>query len=80
MSLLDDAKPRPAGRVLTVIIRNDAPMVLCEDSPSYRSVRITLTDEQVAALQLHATGQSGPTVYRESVSRCILEPEITDEE
>jgi hypothetical protein len=34
------------SNILTVIIRNDGPMIHCGDSPSYRSIKIALTAEQ----------------------------------
>jgi hypothetical protein len=34
---------RLGPKTLRVIIRNDAPMIFCNDSPSYRSVEIELT-------------------------------------
>lgn len=61
------------GKTLTVMIRDDAPMIHCNDSPSYRSVRIELTDEQRDSIGLRATGvTSGNPIY-ESISKCWLE-------
>lgn len=37
---------------LTVIIRDDTPLIYCGDSPSYRTVSFSLTDEQVKMLEL----------------------------
>jgi hypothetical protein len=37
-------KTRLPGAVLTVIIRDDSPMIHCGDSPSYRTVSITATN------------------------------------
>ena len=51
---------------LTVVIRDDSPMVHAGDSPSYRTVRVTLTGEQVEALAL----RHGMEAY----SRAIVEP------
>lgn len=65
---------------LTVIIRDDAPIIYCNDSPSYRSVRIKLTAEQREALTLFATGTSGETILWETISRAIIEsPKDQDE-
>jgi len=64
--------PRYPSNVLTVIIRDDAPMVLCGDSPSYRAVSIVLTEEQIKALALYHTGSSGPVDLYETISRTIL--------
>jgi hypothetical protein len=60
---------------LTVIIRNDGPMIFCGDSPSYRSVQIELTDEQQEKLKLKYIGQSGGREYTEQYSLCFLEGE-----
>jgi len=59
---------------LTVIIRDDSPMVNSNDSPSYRSVQITLTEEQVKQLALLQTWTSGGKEYHEAISRCFIEP------
>ena len=58
---------------LTVIIRNDAPMVLCGDSPSYRTVVIDLTKKQKQQLELRETYRSGKIQYYEDISKAILE-------
>lgn len=64
----------PSGQ-LTVVIRDDSPMIHCNDSPRYRTVRLTLTPEQREALKLRCTGSSGGAAIYEEVSMCILEPE-----
>lgn len=53
---------------LTVTIRDDSPMIHCGDSPSYRSVQIELTPEQIAKIKLR---------QEEDFSRCWIEPELT---
>ena len=68
----------PGSRV-TAIIRDDAPMIHCGDSPSYRTVVFHLTAEQERALLLHATSQSGMQVHHEQLSRLILE-RVDDED
>ncbi len=55
---------------LTVIIRDDGPLVHANDAPSYRSVRIELSDAQLAQLGMHGM---------ESISRCFIEPEVLEE-
>ncbi len=50
---------------LTVIIRDDSPMVYCNDSPSFRTVRISLTSEQMEAIMF----RNG----HESISMAIIE-------
>jgi hypothetical protein len=55
-------------RTLTVIIRDDAPLVHCNDAPIYRTVQMQLTPEQVEAMRLRGT--------YESISKCWIEPEI----
>jgi hypothetical protein len=61
------------GNILTVVIRNDAPLIHCGDCPSYRSVRIELTDEQLNLLGLKWTSSSGKDDYYEEISRCFIE-------
>lgn len=63
------------ARFMTVIIRDDAPMIHCGDSPSYRTVKIELTDEQIGRIKLKNTSTSGGNKYYEEISRCILETE-----
>lgn len=69
-------KPSPyvfGPGVLTVIIRDDSPMIHCGDSPAYRSVRIALTDDQIAQMKLAHTYTSGGVSYYEQVSKCFVE-------
>ena len=58
---------------LTVIIRDDSPMVFCGDNPSYRTVSFSLTDEQCKLIELRHTGTSGKQEYHENISQAILE-------
>jgi hypothetical protein len=60
---------------LTVILRNDSPMIHCGDSPSYRSVQIELTQDQCEAIKPRWTGMSSGTDEYESISKAFLEPE-----
>ena len=59
---------------LTVVLRNDGPMIHCDDCPSYRSVQVVLTPEQCAAIAPRKTGSSGGVDEYEYVSRAFLEP------
>lgn len=60
---------------LTVIIRNDGPMIFCGDSPSYRSVQIELTPEQCKAITCKKVGTNcGKDIY-EDISKVFIEPE-----
>lgn len=72
---LNDFKDRLPNKWLTVIIRDDNPMIHCQDSPSYRSVLIELTDEQVQKMALRCNGMSGGNPIYETVSKCFIEPE-----
>ena len=60
---------------ITVVIRDDNPMIHCQDSPTYRSVRITLSDEQRNMIALHCMGLSGGTPIYEVISKCFFESE-----
>ena len=58
---------------LTVIIRNDAPMIFCGDSPSYRTVTFDLTEEQNKQIFLAHVGTNAGREVKEEISQCILE-------
>lgn len=73
MNKLMHTKNKPAGTRLTVIIRDDSPLINCSDMPSYRRVTITLTGEQIKKMMLEPTCQQGERVFHESVSKCFLE-------
>jgi hypothetical protein len=66
-------KYRTPGNQVTVIIRNDAPLIHCVDSPSFRTVRIALTPEQVNALELEWVSTSNGIDHYEEISKMILE-------
>lgn len=68
-------KTLAVGRVLTVILRNDAPIVHCNDGPSFRSIRIKLTRKQREQLLLEWGGSSGGADMYETVSNCFIERE-----
>lgn len=68
-------KDRLVPGAMTVVIRDDVPMIHCGDSPSYRTVRINLTDEQRQAMALHWTGSQGGTDIWEVISKAIVETE-----
>jgi hypothetical protein len=67
----------PTGK-LTIIIRDDGPLVHAGDSPSYRTVQIQLTPEQRKQIELRLTHSAGQEIYYESISQCILEPEFKE--
>ena len=60
-------------RTLTVIIRNDGPLVCANSSPTFRSVRLALTEEQAKSLDLRFTHSSGGDEFYESIAQCFLE-------
>jgi hypothetical protein len=59
---------------LTVIFRDDSPMIFCNDSPFYRSVQIELTKQQNEMLKPLQTGTNGLNKIYESISKCFIEP------
>lgn len=77
-SILKNTKSIPAGSRLTVIIRDDGPLIFCGDSPSYRRVTLDLTDFQINRLHLQPTRTSGTEVFFEAVSQCFLEDQRED--
>ena len=72
MSGRNDKMP---GGQLTVIIRNDGPLIFAGDTPSFRSVKIALTPEQREKLALHWSGTSAGREIHESISHCFIEQE-----
>jgi hypothetical protein len=61
--------------ILTVIFRDDEPMVCAGDSPSYRSVSIELDEDQVKMLTPRKSYTSGGKQYHEVISKCFIEPD-----
>jgi hypothetical protein len=51
-------------KIFTVIIRDDDPMIHAGDSPSYRSITLRLTDDQLDTLKLKSN---------EQISKCFIE-------
>jgi len=72
-------KSKLPGNKLTVIIRNDAPVIYCNDAPNYRSVTIELTNEQLQKLALRWIETSGGCEHYETISKCFIEPDDYDE-
>ena len=73
----DIPPPKQLPRTLRVIIRDDAPTVFLQDVPTFRSVAIELTDEQLAQVELLCTGMNcGQPIY-ESVSRVFFDEPLT---
>jgi hypothetical protein len=61
------------GQRITFIIRDDAPLIHCNDSSAYRRVTIDLTPDQIESIRLNATATSmGKPVFG-SVSKCFIE-------
>lgn len=69
---IEPAKKLP-GDTLTVVIRDDAPLAMCDGSPTYRSVQIKLTKEQRQEIALNATYQVAGKNYYERIERCFIE-------
>ena len=70
---MKESREKLPPKFLTVVIRNDAPLIFCDDSPSYRSVKVELTEEQRKALALFYVGSSGRRAYFEEISKCFIE-------
>lgn len=67
------ARTKPPGRVLTVIIRNDAPATHLGASSEYRSIHVELTDTQLTQLALACVGQTEAGYSYEAIDRCFIE-------
>jgi len=65
---------KPPGTKLTVIIRDDSPIIHCADVSVYRRVTIDLTPEQMHAIRVKATCTSMGNPVFESISKCFIEP------
>ena len=62
-----------SGDTLVVIFRDDSPMLFCDDSSSYRSVRVRLTAEQQQEILRRRVGAyNGEPIY-ESISKCFIQ-------
>jgi hypothetical protein len=59
---------------ITVIFRDDSPVIHYGDSPSYRTQVINLTPEQRDLITPKCTGTSFGNNIFESISKCIIEP------
>ena len=59
--------------LLTVIIRNDAPLFYCGDCPKYRSVTFNLTEEQIKKIGLSFIGTNNGIERYEEISQCFIE-------
>jgi hypothetical protein len=66
-------KTKLPGSKLTVVIRDDSPMVHCGDCPSYRTVVLSLTTQQQEALELRYSHTQNGNAFYESISHLILE-------
>ena len=67
-------KPRLPNKTLTVVIRDDSPLINAGDTPRYRTVQVELTDEQLQKLKLRYSHSSGMNLYYEEISQCFIEP------
>lgn len=61
--------------VVTVVIRDDSPMMNTQSPPRRRSVRIELTDEQLEVLALEWVGRSGGADIYEEIESMWIEPD-----
>lgn len=64
-------KYKECPKVLTFVIRNDAPLVCAGSTPKYRTVRIELTDDQVRKVRLKHVGTAAGTEIFEEISLII---------
>ncbi len=67
-------EPIIPNNILTVIIRDNSPMIFLQDAVSHRSVKIELTHEQVEQLKLNWIGTSCGHDYYEEIAQCFIEP------
>jgi hypothetical protein len=72
------SESRLGPKTLRVIIRNDAPMIFCNDSPSYRSVEIELTPLQRKKMALQYVGTNCGTQIFEDISKAFFDDPIAE--
>lgn len=58
---------------LTVVIANDGPFIFQQEPIRHRTVRLSLTPEQLELLALRNVGTSCGKEIHESISQCFLE-------
>ena len=71
---------RTVSKFLTVILRDDSPLIHAGDRPSYRSVRVELTEDQVSAIAPKQTGRVAGKPMFESISQCFIESEVGEQD
>lgn len=69
-------EPIYPNRIVTIVIRDVAPMLCINESPVYRSVQIEFTEEQIKKLALEHTGVNCGTDIYENISMMFIEPKI----
>jgi len=60
---------------LTVIMRDDSPMIFYQEPVRHRTVHIALTPGQQRQLEPRITGTNGGREIREEIAMCFLEEE-----
>jgi len=58
---------------LTVIIRDDSPMLVCGDTPKYRRVTFNLEPWQIALMEVKETGKLMGKPIHEDISKVFIE-------
>ena len=62
------------NNIMTVIIRDDGPMIHLNASPQYRTIQFRLTGEQLDQLNLKFVGVNNGLDHYEEIDRCFIEP------
>ena len=82
-NLTDKNKPIPhrfPGHKLTVVIRDDSPLVHFGDPVRYRSVQLDLPEHMTDALKLKYKYTTNGIDYYEEISQCFIEPKYEEPE
>ena len=58
---------------LTVIMRNDAPLMFSNDPPTHRSLVVPLTGFQLELLKPRVVGKSNGKDIHECIAMCFIE-------
>lgn len=70
---LKQEPPKSSGSKLTVILRDDGPLLNAGDHSNFRRVTINLSEAQIEQLLLKPVASSMGKVIYEDVSICFLE-------
>jgi len=63
---------RCAMKVLTVVLRNNSPMLYAGDPPTHRTIHVPLTDQQLQMIEPLKVGHNCGTDVFEEIAMCFF--------